>query len=148
MKRAAVLAVALLISAPAAAQSVPTSRQDLESSAAAGRADAAMLRRLGEYYASGEGGRKDLKEAARLWRAAAEAGDRRAPILLADSIFEKIFGPPQPDGSRVRVGRVPRALTEEAAHWYELAFERDDRPEVRSRAQVQALSLRMMIRPR
>ena len=69
----------------------------------------------------------------------------RAPILIADRLYREIWGPQQPDGSYVRLGRLPRARSEEAIEWYKLAFERDDRPEVRDRAQVSAVSLIMVL---
>ena len=136
---ASVVGATLLLLVAGSAAGQP--RSALEDAAAAGTADGFALRRLGEMYASGEGGKKSRKEAARLWRAAADAGDARAPILLADQLYEEIYGRPDASGVRVRAGRIPRAKAEEAMTWYRLAFERDDRPEVRSRAQVLAVSL-------
>lgn len=145
MSRNVAAALALLLAATPASASDARPRAELEAMAASGKADRASLRALGEFYAMGRDGKKNVKEAMRLWNAAADAGDPRAPILIADRLYREIWGPQQPEGHYVRIGRLPRAKTEEAIGWYKLAFERDDRPEVRDRAQVLAISLILAI---
>ncbi len=144
--RLAGLALALGLACGGLACAEELSRAQLESAVAAGQASPGAFRQLGEFYASGRDGRKDRTEAVRLWKLAAEAGDARAPILLADRFSDEIFGRAQPNGFRVRTGRMPRAKAEEALHWYRLAFERDDRPDARGRAQVLAISIEMTLK--
>lgn len=145
MRLAATAGAVLSLALGSTALAQPSTRAELEVAVAAGSAGPEAVRNLGDFYASGRDGRKDGAEAV-LWRAAAEGGDPRAPILIADHLYDEMWGRPKADGARVRTGRLPRAKAEETIRWYRLAFERDDRPEARSRAQVLALSLEMTLK--
>lgn len=109
--------------------------EEIQSRAYEGRASAAELRWLGEVHASMGKRAKALV----YWKQAADAGDPRAPILIADHYFERIFGRGARPGPGMNLSlqeRPPSAHVDEAAKWYRLAVERDDREDSRSRAQI------------
>jgi len=141
---AAVLAAAVLFSGgPAGADETPPTRAELERLVRDGEATTADMLHLAQMYASGDHGKKDRREAIRLWAAAADAGDRSAPILIADEIFEQIWGRGARPGSGTltRVGRIPQDKVAEALKWYRIAAERDDRPDVRARAEIGVVTM-------
>jgi TPR repeat protein len=88
-------------------------------------------------YAAGEGGKKDKKKAAELWRTAESGGDPYASILLADQMFLEISGgkPPGPGKFKFR-GDIPVSDIELAMSWYKDAQKRDARPETQARAKM------------
>jgi TPR repeat protein len=93
-------------------------------------------RKLGELYASGEGGKRDTKKALELWGAAEKAGDPLACILMADQLFSEMTGGRKPGpGTYAFRGGVPTKDIEVVELWYQAALERDPRPEVKTRAQ-------------
>jgi TPR repeat protein len=92
-------------------------------------------RKLGELYASGEGGKRDTKKALELWSAAEKAGDQAACILMADQLFSEMTGGRKPGpGTYAFKGGVPVKDIEVVELWYQAALERDPRPEVKTRA--------------
>jgi TPR repeat protein len=92
-------------------------------------------RKLGDLYASGEGGKRDPKKALELWSAAEKAGDPLACILMADQLFSDMTGGRKPGpGTYKFKGGVPLQDIEVVELWYQAAFERDPRPEVKTRA--------------
>lgn len=93
-------------------------------------------RKLGELYASGEGGKRDTKKAMELWTAAEKAGDQAACILMADQLFSEMTGGRKPGpGTYAFKGGVPVKDIEVVELWYQAALDRDPRPEVKTRAQ-------------
>ena len=92
-------------------------------------------RRLGQMYATGDGGSKDKKKAMELWIAAEKAGDPMAAILVADELFLKLSGgkPPGPGKYKFK-GGVPLADFEVVEQWYRQASTSDPRPDVKKRA--------------
>ncbi len=93
-------------------------------------------RKLGQMYASGEGGKRDSKKALELWGAAEQAGDQLACILVADQLFSDVTGGRKPGpGTYAFKGGVPTAELEVVELWYQAAFDRDPRPEVKARAE-------------
>lgn len=93
-------------------------------------------RKLGQLYASGEGGKRDTKKALELWGAAEQAGDQLACILVADQLFSDVTGGRKPGpGTYAFKGGVPVADFEVVELWYQAALERDPRPEVKARAE-------------
>jgi TPR repeat protein len=92
-------------------------------------------RKLGELYASGEGGKRDPKKALELWSAAEKAGDPLACILMADQLFSQMTGGRKPGPGTYKFnGGVPLQDIEVVELWYQAAFERDPRPEIKTRA--------------
>lgn len=92
-------------------------------------------RKLGEMYAAGDGGKRDTKKAVELWRAAEQAGDPLACILVADQLFSDLTGGQKPGpGTYAFKGGVPTADIEVVQSWYREAQERDPRPDVKQRA--------------
>jgi TPR repeat protein len=92
-------------------------------------------RRLGEMLVRGDGGRKDTKKAVSLWVAAEKAGDPLVAILVADQMFSDLTGGQKPGpGKYAFRGGVPTGELEVIEQWYQLAEERDPRPEVKARA--------------
>jgi TPR repeat protein len=86
-------------------------------------------------YARGDGGRKDTKDAVRLWEAAEKAGDPMSAILVADQLFADLTGGRTPAPGRYGFkGGVPIADIDAIAEWYRAAAKDDPRPEVRQRA--------------
>lgn len=93
------------------------------------------VRRLGEMYARGDGGRKDTKKALELWTAADKAGDPLVAILVADQLFADLTGGRKPGPGVYRFeGGVPVADIEAIEDWYRLAEDGDPRTEVKARA--------------
>jgi TPR repeat protein len=93
-------------------------------------------RKLGELYASGEGGKRDTKKALELWTAAEKAGDQLACILMADQLFSDMTGGRKPGpGTYAFKGGVPVKDIEVVELWYQAALDRDPRPEVKTRAE-------------
>jgi TPR repeat protein len=108
---------------------------------AADQKNAQASRTLGTMYANGEGGKKDTKQAVKLWQAAEQAGDPLAAILVADQLFSDLTGGRKPGpGQYAFRGGVPVADIEAIEAWYKEAQERDPRPEVKARAKY-ALSV-------
>jgi TPR repeat protein len=98
-------------------------------------------RRLGEMYANGDGGNKDTKKAMSLWIAGEKAGDPLVAILVADQLFSDLTGGRKPGpGTYAFRGGVPVADIQVAEEWYQLARDRDPRPDVQARAKY-ALSI-------
>lgn len=98
-------------------------------------------RRLGEMYASGDGGPKDTKKAMELWTAAEKAGDPLVAILVADQLFSDLTGGRKPGpGTYAFKGSVPVSDLAVVEEWYQLAQDRDPRPDVKERAKY-ALSI-------
>jgi len=103
---------------------------------AADKKDPQAMRRLGEMYASGDGGKKDVKKALALWMDAEKAGDPLVCILVADQLFSQLTGGKKPTGGTYAFkGGVPVADLEIVENWYEEAAKRDPRPDVKQRAQ-------------
>lgn len=108
---------------------------------AANQQNAQAARKLGEMYASGDGGRRDKKKAMSLWQAAEKAGDPLAPILVADQMFSEITGGRKPEPGRFAFrGGIPVADIDVVEDWYRQALARDPRPDVKARAEL-ALSV-------
>ena len=102
---------------------------------AAKQNDLDAARRLGEMYAKGDGGKKDVKKAMELWIAAEKAGDPMAPILVADQMFSQMTGGKTPGpGTYAFKNAVPVADIEVVEDWYKQASARDPRPDVKKRA--------------
>jgi TPR repeat protein len=107
----------------------------------AAQQDPNAARRLGEMWASGDGGKKDTKKALELWMGAEKAGDPLSPILVADQLFSDVTGGKKPEpGKYAFKGGVPVADLEVIEHWYREAADRDPRPDVKKRANY-ALSI-------
>ena len=101
----------------------------------AAQQNASAARRLGELWASGDGGRKDTKKALDLWIGAEKSGDVLSPILVADQLFSDLTGGRKPEPGRYAFrGGVPMADIEAIETWYREAANRDPRPEVKQRA--------------
>jgi TPR repeat protein len=114
-------------------QDYASARKWYEMAAQQKNTDAA--RRLGQMYARGDGGRKDPKKAMELWTAAEKAGDPLVPILVADHLFSSITGGRTPGpGTYAFKGGVPTADLQVCEEWYQLALDRDPRPDVKERA--------------
>jgi|GEM_PF-2019033 len=93
-------------------------------------------RKLGQLYASGEGGKQDTKKALELWGQAEQAGDQAVCILVADQLFSDITGGRKPGpGTYAFKGGIPMGDIEVVELWYQAALERDPRPEVKTRAE-------------
>lgn len=93
-------------------------------------------RKLGQMYASGEGGKRDTKKALELWGQAEQAGDQAVCILVADQLFSDITGGRKPGpGTYAFKGGIPMADIEVVELWYQAALERDPRPEVKARSE-------------
>jgi TPR repeat protein len=102
---------------------------------AADKKNPQAMRRLGEMYASGDGGKKDAKKALALWTAAEKAGDPLVCILVADQLFSQVTGGKKPTGGTYAFkGGVPVADLDAVENWYEEALKRDPRPDVQQRA--------------
>ena len=103
---------------------------------AADKKNPQALRRLGEMYAAGDGGKKDTKKAVALWQDAEKAGDPLVCILVADQLFSDITGGKKPTGGTYQFkNAVPIADLEAVETWYEEAAKRDPRPDVKQRAE-------------
>ncbi|HSZ53280.1 MAG TPA: tetratricopeptide repeat protein [Caulobacteraceae bacterium] len=103
---------------------------------AADRNNPQALRRLGEMYAAGDGGKKDTKKAVALWEAAEKAGDPLVCILVADQLFSDLTGGKKPSGGTYAFrGGVPVGDLDAVEAWYQEALQRDPRPDVKQRAQ-------------
>lgn len=108
-------------------------RKWYEKAAALNNTNAA--RRLGEMLARGDGGRKDTKKAVSLWVAAEKAGDPLVAILVADQMFSDLTGGQKPGPGRYAFkGGVPVGELDVVEQWYQLAEQKDPRPEVKARA--------------
>jgi TPR repeat protein len=95
------------------------------------------LRKLGEMYAKGDGGRRDIKKAMELWQAGEAAGDPLVAILVADQLFSDLTGGRTPEpGKYAFRGGIPVKDIEVAEDWYRLALNGDPRPEVKTRAKL------------
>lgn len=93
-------------------------------------------RKLGEMYASGDGGKKDVKKAVELWKTAEAAGDPMSSILVADQLFSDLTGGRKPGpGKYAFRGGVRVQDIELVEAWYQDALKRDPRPDVKQRAQ-------------
>jgi uncharacterized protein len=93
------------------------------------------MRRLGEMYASGDGGAKDTKKALVLWQDGEKAGDPLVCILVADQMFSDLTGGKKPGGGTYAFrGGVPVEDLDTIESWYKEALRRDPRPDVRQRA--------------
>jgi TPR repeat protein len=102
---------------------------------AAGKKNLQAMRRLGEMYANGDGGAKDPKKAMQLWTSAEKAGDPLVAILVADQLFAELTGGRKPGaGTYAFRGGVPVADIKVVEEWYQLAQNRDPRPDVKARA--------------
>jgi TPR repeat protein len=94
------------------------------------------MRRLGEMYVSGDGGKKDAKKAVALWQDAEKAGDPMSAILVADQLFSDLTGGKKPAGGTYSFkGGVPVSDLEVVENWYEEALKSDPRPDVKQRAE-------------
>jgi hypothetical protein len=116
---------------------------------AAAQKNGMALRELGEMNMAGEGARRDDRKAVQQWKDAAFAGDRHAPILVADHLFTKVTGiaPPTGPGQPWKIKRsMPLAKVVEAGRWYQVAIERDDRPEVQQRAEAASVILQVLMK--
>ncbi|HEY1927381.1 MAG TPA: tetratricopeptide repeat protein [Caulobacteraceae bacterium] len=103
---------------------------------AADRKNPQALRRLGEMYAAGDGGKKDTKKAVALWEAAEKAGDPLVCILVADQLFSDLTGGKKPGGGTYAFkGGVPVGELDAVEAWYQEALQRDPRPDVKQRAE-------------
>ena len=103
---------------------------------AADKKNPQALRRLGEMYAAGDGGKKDTKKAVALWQDGEKAGDPLVCILVADQLFADLTGGKKPTGGTYGFKNgVPVADLEVVESWYQQASERDPRPDVKQRAQ-------------
>ena len=103
---------------------------------AADKKNPQALRRLGEMYASGDGGKKDTKKAVALWQDGEKAGDPLVCILVADQLFSDLTGGKKPTGGTYAFkNAVPVADLETVESWYQEAAKRDPRPDVKQRAQ-------------
>lgn len=103
---------------------------------AADKKNPQALRRLGEMYAAGDGGKKDTKKAVALWQDAEKAGDPLVCILVADQLFADLTGGKKPAGGTYKFkNAVPVADLEAVESWYEAAAKRDPRPDVKQRAE-------------
>lgn len=103
---------------------------------AADKKDPQAMRRLGEMYASGDGGKKDVKKALTLWMDAEKAGDPMVCILVADQLFSQLTGGKKPTGGTYAFkGGVPVDDLEVVENWYQEAAKRDPRPDVKLRAE-------------
>jgi TPR repeat protein len=99
--------------------------------------NAEATRKLGEMYAAGEGGKRDKKEALRLWQTAEKGGDPFSPMLVADQLFSDLTGGKQPGPGKFAFrGGIPVADIEVIEDWYRQALQRDPRPEAKTRAQM------------
>jgi TPR repeat protein len=102
---------------------------------AAKQNDLDSMRKLGSMYASGDGGKKDTKKALGLWMMGEKAGDRLAPILVADQLFSDLTGGKKPGpGKYAFKGGVPTADLGIVEEWYQEAAKVDPRPDVKARA--------------
>jgi uncharacterized protein len=105
-------------------------------SMAADKNDPQALRRLGEMYAAGDGGKKDTKTALLLWETAEREGDPLVCILVADQLFSNLTGGKKPAGGVYAFkGGVPVADLSSIEAWYQEALARDPRPDVKQRAE-------------
>lgn len=103
---------------------------------AADRKNPLALRRLGEMYAAGDGGKKDTKKAVALWQEAEKAGDPLVCILVADQLFADVTGGKKPGGGTYAFkGGVPVGELDVIETWYQEALKRDPRPDVKQRAE-------------
>lgn len=102
---------------------------------AAKQNDPNAARRLGEMYARGDGGKKDTKKAIEYWTIADKAGDPLVAILVADQLFSDMTGGRKPGpGTYAFKGGVPTGNISVVEEWYQLALDRDPRPDVKERA--------------
>jgi TPR repeat protein len=93
-------------------------------------------RTLGEMYAKGDGGKRDVKKAIENWKIADAAGDPLVAILMGDQLFSQMTGGRTPGpGKFAFQGGIPVADIEVAEDWYRQARDRDPRPEVKKRAE-------------
>lgn len=93
------------------------------------------MRKLGQMYANGDGGKRDIKKAMELWRGAEKAGDPLACILVADQLFSDLTGGRKPGpGTFAFRGGVPVDDIEDVQAWYREALQRDPRADVQQRA--------------
>ena len=116
---------------------------------AAAQKNGTALRELGAMNMAGEGARRDDRKAVQQWKDAAFAGDRHAPILVADYLFTRVTGVAPPTGSDqpLKIQRsMPLDKVAEAGRWYQVALERDERPEVRLRALGASTVLQLMMK--
>lgn len=101
----------------------------------AAKQDPQAMRKLGEMYAQGDGGKRDTKKAVQLWQSAEKAGDPLAAILVADQLFSELTGGKKPGpGTYAFRGGVPVDEIEIVEQWYREAQQRDPRPDVQKRA--------------
>ena len=104
---------------------------------AAAKQQAEANRKLGEMYATGEGGRKDKKKALENWKAAEAGGDPLAPILVADQMFADMTRGKKPGPGKFKIAPgTPISQMDDIAAWYQEAEKRDPRPEVQQRARL------------
>jgi len=104
---------------------------------AADRKNPEAARRLGEMYANGDGGPKDIKKAMELWQAAEAAGDPTVAILVADQLFSDLTGGRTPGAGKYAFrGGIPVNDINVTEDWYKEAQNRDPRPEVKQRAKT------------
>jgi TPR repeat protein len=92
-------------------------------------------RKLGEMYARGDGGRKDVKKAMERWTTAEKAGDPLVSILVADQLFFDLTGGAKPGPGKFAFrGGIPVADIQVAKEWYQQAYDQDPRADVKQRA--------------
>ncbi len=103
---------------------------------AAARKNPQAARTLGQMYATGDGGKRDIKKALELWQTAEAAGDPLACILVADQLFSDLTGGRKPEPGKFAFrGGVPVQDVQAVEDWYRAAQARDPRPEVKKRAE-------------
>jgi TPR repeat protein len=104
---------------------------------AAGQKNPDAARRLGQMYADGDGGPKDIKKAMELWQTAEAAGDPTVAILVADQLFSDLTGGRTPGAGKYAFrGGIPVNDINVTEDWYKEAQNRDPRPEVKQRAKT------------
>jgi TPR repeat protein len=92
-------------------------------------------RTLGVMYDTGDGGSRDKKKAMELWKTAEAAGDRYAPLLVADRMFEQLTPRSNPKkGKYVLPAGTPPSYVDDVSAWYDEVLKRDPRPESQARA--------------
>jgi TPR repeat protein len=92
-------------------------------------------RKLGQMYANGDGGPKNVNKALELWTAAEKAGDPLVSILIADQLFSDMTGGRKPGPGKYGFrGGIPVKDIEVIEAWYQQAKRQDPRPDVQKRA--------------
>lgn len=103
---------------------------------AAKQKEPGVAAKLGQMYATGDGGPKDSKKALEVWTAAEKAGDPLVSILVADQLFADLTGGRTPGpGKYAFKGGVPLGNIEVIEDWYRQAATQDPRPEIKKRAE-------------